>query len=95
MAVTELLGTHSVVAGTVVSGPVGMVVSGPTGTVDSGPTGTVPLVQGWVEAGAVSVAVTGQMVVLTAMVSVETTVLWAGQLVTSGPQEVTVWTLVV
>jgi hypothetical protein len=56
----------------------------------------VLLDQTWVVGAAVAVAaaVTGQMVVETATVSVDRTVLWAGQLVTSGPQEVMVCTLV-
>jgi hypothetical protein len=44
---------------------------------------------------ALVVGTTGQTVVETATVSVEMTVLWAGQLVTSGPHEVMVCTLVV
>ncbi len=39
-------------------------------------------------------AVTGQTVVLTGMMTVVATVLWAGQLLTSGPQLVMVWVVV-
>lgn len=51
------------------------VVSDPEGAEDAG-----------MEAGVVSVAVTGQMVVETGMTTVVRTVERAGQLVTSGPQ---------
>ena len=45
--------------------------------------------------GALVTSVTGQTVVLTAMVTVVSTVLWAGQRVTVGWQEVMVLTVVV
>jgi hypothetical protein len=44
---------------------------------------------------ALDVSVTGHTVVLTAMVTVVTTMLWAGHLVTVGAQLVMVWTEVV